>query len=109
MTIPAEATLLVLARYQAFAWTIVDAICVALVLDGLDLLRRREGRGRAWWRWALLAASLVCFPYVLLAPDRAAFFYREAVVVSLHFAALLLGASDVPRLVRLLRRLESGG
>lgn len=103
----AEATLYEIARWQGITWTLVDAVCVALVLACLDIVRRREGRGRAWVRWALLALSLCLSPLVFLAPDRRAFFRTEVVVVSLHFAALLLCLVDIPALLDFLRRLEA--
>ena len=103
----AESALYEIARWQGIAWTFVDALCVALVLACLDIVRRREGRSRAWLRWALLAFSLALSPLVFLAPGRREFFRSEVAVVSLHFAALLLSLIDIPRVLAFLRRLEA--
>lgn len=92
---------------QATAWTIVDTICVAVVLSSLDRLRRRSGLGMAWPRWVLLALSILAFPRVLSAPTREAIFRAEVVVVSSHLAALLLAAFDLPLVFRFLRDLEA--
>lgn len=92
---------------QATAWTVVDSICVAVVLSSMDRLRRRSGLDPAWPRWVLLVISLLAFPRVLWAPTRAEIFDAEVVVVSAHLGTLLLAAFDLPLVFRLLRDLEA--
>lgn len=102
----AESTLYEIARWQGIAWTLVDAICVALVLASLDIVRRRENLRRARPRWLLLALSLCLSPLVFIASDRREFFRAEVTIVSLHFAALLSCLTDIPFVLAFLARLE---